>query len=85
MLLWAIGTLICGGLLVYYAARNEINGTAIYHKYTGGRGATSEAVTRETSPAKFRHATNLLWVVALFSLGVAAIGFTFYRKLDDCA
>lgn len=83
-LLWAIVGLIAGGIGGYNALSNEITGTAIYHRSTSARGSTSEAVTREQSPTKFREATNVIWIMSGFSFVVGVIGVILYRKLADC-
>ncbi len=83
-LLVAAVAVVVGGVIVYRAAHNEFTGTATYHRPTGFKSWTAEAVTRESAPAKFRSATNSLWVLSVACLSVSAIGFTFFRKLDDC-
>ena len=83
-LLVAIVGALVGGMVAYHAARNEITGKAIYHR-PRSKGSNPEPVTREDSPAKFRQATNSLWLISGFPLVVAAIGLIFFRKLDDCA
>lgn len=80
----AIGALLLSGLLGYQAIRNEVTGTATYHQ-SFGRSGRSEEVTREAAPAKFREATNFLWAGCILGAVGGAIGFHFYRKLDDCA
>ena len=80
-LLWSLATMTCAGMLAYHAARNEITGTATYHA-SFGKHSTAEAVTRDSSPAKFRVATNLLWGAGIVCLGVAAVTFTCYRKCE---
>ena len=80
----AIGALVLSGVLGYQAASNEVCGTATYH-HGFGRGSRSEQVTREASPAKFREATNFLWVGSIICVLGGGIAFRFSRKLDDCA
>ena len=76
-----VGLIVCG-LNAYWAASNEMTGTAVYS--VGLRSSTrSEHVTRESSPAKFRQATNRLWVGSGFSLVVSVGAFRFFRKIDD--
>jgi len=65
------------------AGRNEITGTAIYHRPTGFKSWMPEPVTRTGSPVRFRSATNALWALSAGSLIVAVISFAFFRKLDD--
>ena len=84
-LLVAVVAFLFSGITSYHAAHNEITGTAIYRRPTGAKGSTPEPVTRESSPTKFRSATNSLWMMGGFSLMVAIIGITFFRKLNDCA
>jgi len=79
----AIGATICCGVLIYFAASNEITGTATYHRGFLAKGDKGEAVTREASPAKFRAATNWLWGGSALCFGVAVGGFALYRKLDE--
>jgi hypothetical protein len=81
-LVTAIGAMICSGILAYHAALNEWTGNAVYH-VGWGRGAISEPVTRDASPVKFSQATNFLWGVSGFVLGVCIISFTLYRKADE--
>jgi hypothetical protein len=78
----AIGALICCAVLVSQAASNEITGRANYHQRPFSRGDTTEAVTRKTSPAKFRAATNLLWGLGLTGALVSVGGFVYCRKAD---
>ena len=78
----AIGAIMCGGILAYHAASNEWTGQAVYHE-GWGRGATSEPVSKKTSPVKFRQATNLLWGVGGLFLGVSIISFLIYQKADE--
>lgn len=80
-LLWSITAILCAGMLVYHATHNEVTGTATYRRF--GKHDTAELITRESSPEKFRVATNLLWGAGIICLGVAAITFTFYRKLEE--
>jgi len=77
-----IGGMILGVVLGYQAASNGINGTATYRRGFGRHGR-SEPVTRETSPAKFRAATNFLWGGTIFSIGGAVAAFYFARKFHD--
>ncbi|MDB6111421.1 MAG: hypothetical protein JWR69_3171, partial [Pedosphaera sp.] len=77
----ASGALICSGVVAYHATSNEFTGKAVYHEWVG-LGSTSEPVTRESSPVKFRQATNLLWGVSGLCLMIAAAGFLFYRAFD---
>lgn len=80
-LLVTIGAAVLGGVLIYKAASNEIAGAATY--YNGRKSDRGEAVTRESSPAKFRSATNAFWVAGSLCLVASAIGCLFFRKLDD--
>src|SRR6476620_2805906 len=66
----------------YFAARNEMTGTATYVRPGRGSGR-SEHVTRSEAPVKFRAATNNLWAISVFSLLIGIGGFAFYRKLGD--
>ena len=75
-----IGLIVCG-LNAYRAVSNELTGKAVYG--TGiGRTSRHEHVTRESSPAKFRQATNFIWVSSGFSLVVSIGAFLFFRKID---
>lgn len=78
----SVGAIILTVVLGYHAASNEINGTATYH-HGFGRHTRSEPVTRESAPAKFREATNLLWAGSIFSIVGAAAAFYLARKLHD--
>jgi len=80
-LLVTVCATLLGGGLIYKAARNEISGVATY--YTGRKSDRGELVTRESSPAKFRSATNAFWVAGSLCLVASAIGCLFFRKLDD--
>jgi hypothetical protein len=66
----------------YFAARNEMTGTARYVRPGRGSGR-SERVTRTEAPVKFRQATNNLWAISVFSLLIGIGGFAFYRQLGD--
>ena len=77
----AVGALMLSGLLAFEAASNEFSGTATYHRGFG-RGSRSEAVTIQSSPAKFRAATNLLWAWSVGSFLVGAGVFAISRRLD---
>jgi hypothetical protein len=81
-LLIAIVALLSCIIVGYFAARNEMNGTATYVR-PGRGGGRSEHVTRTGAPAKFREATNNLWAVSGFSLFIGFGGFVFYRQLGD--
>jgi len=77
-----LGAIICAGLFAYNASTDEFTGKAVYITWLG-RHPTSEAVTRESSPVKFRQATNLLWAGGICAFGVAAISFIYYRRSDE--
>lgn len=81
-LLVAVGAVPLGAGLVCKAVHNEVSGTAIF--YTGWKRDKGEPVTREAAPEKFRRATNLFWATGTLCLGVSALGWMFFRKLDDC-
>jgi hypothetical protein len=81
-LLIAIVAIVSCIFVGYFAARNEMTGTATYVRPGRGSGR-SEHVTREKAPAKFRQATNNLWAVSVFSLLIGIGGFVFYRQLGD--
>jgi hypothetical protein len=66
------------------AVHNEFTGAAIYHRQTGYRHWTSEPVMRESSPDKFRSATNSIWAMTGAAAALAVIGVVYFRKLDDC-
>jgi hypothetical protein len=83
-LLLAVAAIIVGGIVAYQAISNEITGEAIYYKRTGLKSSVAVHITRESDPSKFRSVTNFRWGVSLICLSVAVVGFTFYRKLDDC-
>jgi hypothetical protein len=80
-LLIAIVAIMSCLLTGYFAARNEITGTATYVRPGRGSGR-SEHVRRAEAPAKFRAATNDLWAMSVFSLLIGIGGFVFYRRLD---
>jgi hypothetical protein len=77
-----VGGVIVGVVLGYQAASNEINGIATYH-HRFGRHSLRESVTRQSSPVKFREATNSLWAGSVFCITGAAAAFYLARKLDD--
>lgn len=71
-------TMLCG-LFIYFAALNEITGTATYHRNFLAKHDTGEPVTRESSPAKFRTATNILWGGSALCFGAAVVSFVACR------
>jgi hypothetical protein len=77
----AIVAIISCILVGYFAARNEMTGTATYVR-PGRGGHRSEHVTRADAPLKFRKATNELWAASVFSLLIGIGGFVFYRRLE---
>ncbi len=80
----ALTALVFCGVNAYRAVSNELTGEAIYR--IGMRHTVRhEHVTRESSPAKFRQATNFIWVSSGFSMMVSIGAFVFYRKIDDTA
>jgi hypothetical protein len=79
----AIGAMVYTGFFAYNAASNEITGTATYHLHVLAKGDKAEAVTRDTSPVKFRKATNFLWGGSGVCLGIAVIGLALNRKLEE--
>ena len=83
-LLLAVAATFGGGVTAYQAATNEITGEAIYHKPTGAKSSVAVHITRESDPSNFRRVTNFRWGMSVICLSVAVVGFTFYRKLDDC-
>ena len=80
----AIIAALFGGVTAYRAAHNELTGTAIYQTSAGFKSWMQEPVDRKSSPDKFRSATNSLWLTSGVSFAIAAIGITFFLKLDDC-
>ena len=79
----AMGSMVYTGFFAYNAAANEIAGTATYHLHVLAKGDKAEAVTRDTSPVKFRKATNFLWGGSGVCLGIAVIGLALNRKLEE--
>jgi hypothetical protein len=79
----AMGAMVYTGFFAYNAAANEIAGTATYHLHVLAKGDKAEAVTRDTSPVKFRKATNFLWGGSGVCLGIAVIGLALNRKLEE--
>jgi hypothetical protein len=79
----AMGAMIYTGFFAYNAAANELTGTATYHRYFLAKGDKAEAVTRDTSPVKFRKATNFLWGGSGVCLGIAVISLALNRKLEE--
>ena len=77
-----IAAAICGAMVAYHAFSFEKTGRANYHHWRG-RGAWSEPVTREESPARFREATNNTWALSVFLVLVSGGCFIFYRKLEN--
>ena len=81
----ALGLLLGSGGLAFQAASNEITGKATYyHPGVGRNFVRSESVTKETSPAKFRDASNLLWGGSILGLLAGVAFLRLSRKLDDC-
>jgi hypothetical protein len=78
----AIVAIISCFIAGYFAARNEMTGTATFVRPGRGSGR-SEHVTRVEAPVKFRKATNELWAASVFSSLISIGGFVFYRKLGD--
>jgi hypothetical protein len=76
-----IGAVMLGAVFAYNATSNEITGTAIYLRPIR-KGWTSVSVTRESSPAKFREATNYLWVGTLLCMVGGFVAFNLYRKVE---
>lgn len=80
--IWAaIGAIVCALAFAYNAASNEITGTATYRSVA--KAEKSELVTRASSPAKFRSATNLLWGASLFCLMVGAGTWKLHQWMED--
>ena len=71
---------ILAAWFAYEAYTCEITGKA---RYPGGRG--SRTVTRESSPAEFRHGKHSLWAASAFCFAIAVGSFAFYRKLGSYA
>ena len=83
-LVLGIGAIVFSGVAAYRAISYEVAGRAIYRSGLG-RTSSREPVTRGESPSKFREATNIMWATSGFPLVVGAVGFAFYRKIDDCS
>ena len=81
-LIIGIAAFIASGLFAWKATTNERTGNAVY-TLGFGRGATHEQVTRESSPKKFREATNLIWGFSVFSAAVGVAAVLFYKKSDS--
>jgi hypothetical protein len=77
----AVAAIIYSGALAYHAAIHEITGTATYYHNILSKGDRGEPVSRETSPAKFRKATNLLWGGSGLFLGITVLSLAYYRRL----
>jgi hypothetical protein len=77
-----IGAVIFMGIFAYHAASNETTGTAIWHNFFWARGTLVEALTQDTSPAKFRWATDSLWGGSGLFLWISMLSFKYYRKLQ---
>src|SRR5512133_2962880 len=84
LLLLAVAATIVAGIMTYQAASNEITGEAIYHKPTGAKSSVAVHISKESDPSRFRKVTNFRWGMSVICLSVAVVGFTLYRKLDDC-
>ena len=79
----SVAAVILGCVLSFWAASAEITGRAVYHEPMPFRKSwTSEAVTRDVSPVKFRTATNYLWAGSALCVAAAIVAFRFARKLD---
>jgi len=70
--------------MAYQAVSNEITGQAIYDQPTGAKSSVAMHISRESDPAMFRKVTNFRWGMSLICLGVVAVSFTLFRKLDNC-
>jgi hypothetical protein len=82
LLIATIAAVVYSGAFVYFAASSEITGKAIYyHSY--GRVIVGEPVTRESSPVKFREATNYKWAASVVCLGIGTVTFLSHRKSDS--
>jgi hypothetical protein len=73
-----IAAVIYGGVFAYFAAASEISGKAVYYHDVLSRELEAEPVTRESSPVKFREATNSKWVASVVCLGIGTV--TFLRR-----
>src|SRR5204863_9776749 len=60
-LIVAAGAAIAAVCFTWHAASNEFTGKATYYELATRNKIRGEAVTRQTSPTKFRAATNWLW------------------------
>ena len=81
-LIIGIAAFIGSGLFAWKAIANERTGTAVY-TLGFGRGATHEQVTRESSPEKFREATDLIWGFSVISAAVGVAAVLFYKKSES--
>jgi hypothetical protein len=83
LLFLSIAAVMLGGVLTFWAVSDEITGKAVYHEPIPFRKRwTSEPVTRDGSPAKFRAAVNYLWAGSALCATAAIVAFRFARKLD---
>jgi hypothetical protein len=80
-----IAAIIYSGAFAYFAASSEISGKAVYYHQLFSRGPRGEPVTRESSPVKFREATDYKWAASVVCLGIGAVAFLSRRKSDNTA
>ena len=80
LLVVTIVAVIYGGALAYFAAASEISGKGIYYHDMFSRLPRAEPVTRESSPVKFRTATNYKWAGSAVCFGIAAVTFWGRRR-----
>ena len=80
---FSIAAVIVCSVFTYWAASAEITGRAVYHAPKPfSKRWTSETVTREGSPVKFRTAANYLWAGSGLCAAAAIVAFRYARKLD---
>jgi hypothetical protein len=78
-----IAAVIYSCAFAYFAASSEITGKAVYYHQLFSRGPRGEPVTRESSPVKFREATDYKWAASVACLGIGTAAFLSRRKSDN--
>jgi hypothetical protein len=78
-----IAAVIYGGAFAYFAASSEITGKTVFYHHLFSRGPQGEPVTRESSPMKFREATDYKWAASAACLGIGTVAFLSRRKSNN--
>jgi hypothetical protein len=82
-LIVSAGAAIVAACFAWHAGSNEFTGNATYYELATRNKIRGERVTHQTSPIKFRAATNGLWAASAVSVTIAIVSFLFYRKPNE--